>query len=265
MRVATVPDSRGPAVPAARLRLGQLEVDHHTRASAVDAIAALVRGGRGGRVFTPNLDHILLVERRADFRAAYSRASLSLADGMPLVWASRRRGQPLPERVCGADLIEPLAARAAREGWSVYLLGGAAGSGEEAGRQLVARHGVTIAGASAPRVAVDGGDDEGDDEGAISDAVRASGASIVFVALGSPKQELFIDRIADAVAPAVLIGVGAGLDFVAGRVQRAPAWIGRLGFEWLFRLVVEPRRLWRRYLVGGPPALRALFRAPIHP
>jgi N-acetylglucosaminyldiphosphoundecaprenol N-acetyl-beta-D-mannosaminyltransferase len=246
----------------ARLQLGRLEVDHHTRATALEAIAALVRAGRGGRVFTPNLDHILLVERRADVRAAYARAALSLPDGMPLVWASRRHGRPLPERICGSDLIDPLAAIAAREGWSIFLLGGAPGAADDAAYQLAKRHGVCIAGCIAPRVAADSTSADADAEAAIADAIRASGAQIVFVALGSPKQELFIDRIAERAAPAVLLGVGAGLDFLAGHVRRAPAWIGRLGFEWLFRLVMEPRRLWRRYLVAGPPALRALLRSP---
>lgn len=245
-----------------RLQLGQLEVDHHTRETALDAIATLVREGNGGRVFTPNLDHILLVERRDDVRSAYRRASLSLPDGMPLVWASRRRGRPLPERICGSDLIDPLAALAAREDWSIYLLGGAPGAAEDAAYLLAERHGVRIAGCSSPRVAADATSADARTEAEIADAIRASGAQIVFVALGSPKQELFIDRIADAATPAVLLGVGAGLDFLAGRVRRAPAWIGRLGFEWLFRLVMEPRRLWRRYLVAGPPALRVLLRAP---
>ncbi|HMS01474.1 MAG TPA: WecB/TagA/CpsF family glycosyltransferase [Gemmatimonadaceae bacterium] len=259
--LATPTNATSPA-PRARVPLGQLVVDHHTRDSALDAIERLVRAGRGGRVFTPNLDHILLVERRDDVRAAYARAALCLADGMPLVWASRRHGQPLPERICGADLIEPLAERAARAGWSLFLLGGAPGAADDAAYRLAAAHGVRIAGCVAPRIAADGTTADAAAEAELAAQIRASGAQLVFVALGSPKQELFIDRIADAVAPAVLLGVGAGVDFLAGRVRRAPAWIGRLGFEWLFRLVVEPRRLWRRYLVGGPPALRALWRAP---
>jgi N-acetylglucosaminyldiphosphoundecaprenol N-acetyl-beta-D-mannosaminyltransferase len=244
--------------PAPRLRLGRLHVDRHTRASALDAVREIVRAGRGGRVFTPNLDHILLAERRPEFRDAYTRATLSLVDGMPLVWASRWFGQPLPERISGSDLIDPVAALAAREGWRVFLLGGAPGAAEDAAWRLVERHDVTIAGCAAPRVELHAS--PADD--AIVQQLRDARPDVVFVALGSPKQELLIDRLEAAVAPAVLIGVGAGLDFVAGRVQRAPHWIGQLGFEWLFRLVMEPRRLWRRYLVGGPPALAALFRTP---
>jgi N-acetylglucosaminyldiphosphoundecaprenol N-acetyl-beta-D-mannosaminyltransferase len=243
---------------APRIRLGRLQVDRHTQHTAVEAVRAIVRAGRGGRVYTPNLDHILLVERRPDFRDAYTRATLSLADGMPLVWASRWFGTPLPERISGSDLIEPVSALAAREGWRVFLLGGAPGTAEEAARRLVARHGVTIAGCASPRVDLT----HSTADEAIAQQIREARPDVVFVALGSPKQELFIDRIEQAVTPAVLIGVGAGLDFLAGHVRRAPRWIGQLGFEWLFRLVVEPKRLWRRYLVGGPPALAALFRTP---
>ena len=254
VRAADVP--RAGASARSRVRLGRLWVDVLTREAALGAIAQLVRGGAGGQVFTPNLDHILLAERRARFRGAYRRASLSLVDGMPLVWASRWLGLALPERISGADLIDPVCAKAAAHGWRVFLLGGAPGTAEAAARRLTARHGVTIVGCAAPRIDVD----HPELDTMLVAEVRAARPDVLFVALGSPKQELWIDQWATALAPVVLIGVGAGLDFIAGRVQRAPAIIGRLGFEWLFRLVMEPRRLWRRYLVDGPPGLLALWR-----
>ena len=237
--------------------MGQILVDVHTRDTAVAAIVDLVQSQGGGRVFTPNLDHILRAEG-ARFREAYGRADLSLADGMPLVWASRWMGHPLPERVSGSDLVEPLAKVAGELGWRVFLLGGAPGTAEAAGRKLREQFGVQIVGCASPMVAADGAVQDD----ATLTMVSASSPDLIFVALGSPKQELWIDRYAEALRPAVLIGVGAALDFQAGRVRRAPAWIGRLGFEWLFRLVVEPRRLWRRYLVDGPRAIAALARTP---
>lgn len=244
------------SVPSGRVQLGRLAVDRHTRASAVLAIGAMVTAKRGGRVFTPNLDHILLAERAEVFRAAYEAADLSLVDGMPLVWASRWFGSPLPERISGSDLVDPLAKLASEQGWRVYLLGGGPGTANEAGRRLQAKYGVQIVGCAAPTVAADGTMTELD----VLAEVASMSPDLVLVGLGSPKQEYWIDRYASALRPAVLIGVGASLDFQAGRVRRAPAWIGRLGFEWLFRLVLEPRRLWRRYLVDGPPALLALAR-----
>jgi N-acetylglucosaminyldiphosphoundecaprenol N-acetyl-beta-D-mannosaminyltransferase len=240
----------------ARVRLGRLWVDVLSRREAVNRIGELVDRGQGARVFTPNLDHIVLVERRARFRGAYRRATLSLVDGMPLVWASRLLGHPLPERVSGADLIDPVCARAAARGWRVFLLGGGAGTAERAAARLIERHGVNIVGCAAPRIDVEHPERDGD----VITAIRAARPDVLFVALGSPKQELWIDQSAAQLVPIVCIGVGAGLDFVAGTVSRAPAWIGRLGFEWLYRLLMEPRRLWRRYLVEGPPGLRALWR-----
>ncbi|MCC6241738.1 MAG: WecB/TagA/CpsF family glycosyltransferase [Gemmatimonadaceae bacterium] len=241
-----------------RVQLGKIAVDRHTRESAVSAIGDMVLAKRGGKVFTPNLDHILLAERRASFRSAYEAVDLSLVDGMPLVWASHWFGQALPERISGSDLVDPVAKLAGERGWRVYLLGGGPGTAEEAGRRLAAKYHVDIAGVSAPRVAADG---TMVDEHVLADVVSTA-PDLVLVGLGSPKQEYWIDRYAAALAPAVMIGVGASLDFQAGRVRRAPRWIGRIGFEWLFRLVLEPRRLWRRYLVDGPQALAALARTP---
>jgi len=249
---------RPPAGPPAAIRLGRLHVDALDRAGSIDAIATLIASGRGGRVFTPNLDHVRLADELPAFREAYARAAISIVDGMPLVWASRLFGTPLRERVAGADLVVPLCARAAREGWRVMLLGGAPDSAAAATRHLVAQCGTTIVSTLTPRVELD--DRSGD--AVLIAAIRAHQPHLVFVALGSPKQEVWIDRVADAVHPAVLIGVGAAFDFVAGRVRRAPAWIGRLGLEWLFRLVHEPGRLWRRYLIAGPRGLWLLLRTP---
>src|SRR5207302_3276823 len=130
-------------LPGMRVRIGELAVDALNFAQALDAIEALI--GRGGAVFTPNVDHVVLAETDAEFRAAYSAAELCLADGMPLVWASRLLGRTLPEKVSGSDLVMPLMQLAARRRWRVYLLGGAPGSAEKAAR-IFRGMGVTIAG-----------------------------------------------------------------------------------------------------------------------
>src|SRR5205807_3537335 len=126
-----------------RVQIGDLAVDALTFAQALDAIEALI--GRGGAVFTPNVDHVVMAETNAEFRAAYSAAGLCLADGMPLVWASRLLGRPLPEKVSGSDLLMPLMELAAVRGWRVYLLGGAPGAAEKAAEVFRAR-GVKVAG-----------------------------------------------------------------------------------------------------------------------
>jgi N-acetylglucosaminyldiphosphoundecaprenol N-acetyl-beta-D-mannosaminyltransferase len=220
---------------------------------AVDAIFELRSRGGGGGVFTANVDHVVMADEMAAFREAYGRAALVLADGMPLVWLSRLLGPKLPMRVAGSDLVEPIAARAAREGTSVYFLGGAPAAGltpsvgEEAARVLSQRYpGLVVAGHSAPFISVPPLAHEHDE---VVRALTAARPDFVFVALGAPKQELLIDAIAAAVAPAVCIGLGASLDFIAGRVRRAPPWMRGVGLEWLFRVAQEPRRLAHRYFV----------------
>jgi N-acetylglucosaminyldiphosphoundecaprenol N-acetyl-beta-D-mannosaminyltransferase len=237
----------GPGRP--RLRIGELWIDAIGFDDALNEIEQLVDRGQGGAVFTPNVDHIVKAESNGAFREAYKDVSLSLADGMPLIWVGRLLGCRLPERVAGSDLLVPLMKRAAQRKWRVYLLGGAPGSAETAARVLADEHGVITAGWDDCRIASDGADVEGHDSAAL---VRAAKPDLVLVGLGPPKQELWIYRSADVVRPAVALGIGAGLDFLAGRHKRAPRWMAKSGLEWAFRLAQEPRRLWRRYLVESP-------------
>ena len=252
-RVARSPAERGRE----RVRIGQLEIDPVTFAEALDRIGDLVDRQAGGAVFTPNVDHIVKAEGDADFCSAYSRADLCLADGMPLMWASRLLGSPLPEKVSGSDLMLPLMRLASERRWRVYLLGGAPGVAEEAREKLTRELGVTIVGTDSPLVGRDG---TGDRSEQTLDAVRAASPDLVLVAFGAPKQELWIDRFSDQLGGAVTIGVGGSLDFIVGRIRRAPAWMSRAGLEWLFRLLQEPRRMWRRYLVEDPAFIAIVAR-----
>jgi N-acetylglucosaminyldiphosphoundecaprenol N-acetyl-beta-D-mannosaminyltransferase len=242
-----------------RLDLGPLGVDAVTLAGALDRIEALVAAGRGGRVFTPNVDHVVIAERHAEFREAYRAADLSLADGVPILWAARLLGEPLPAKVSGSDLVVPLVERAAARGWRVYLVGAAPGVAAEAARTLQQRFpGLRIAGVDAPFVRLDGPDPEG--EAALA-RLAAAAPDLVLVAFGAPKQELWMHRHRAAFGRAVAVAVGASLDFVAGTIRRAPRWMQRAGLEWAFRLGREPRRLWRRYLVDDRRFVPIVWRA----
>jgi N-acetylglucosaminyldiphosphoundecaprenol N-acetyl-beta-D-mannosaminyltransferase len=239
------------------VRIGRLEIDAVSFSEALELIAELVDGRSGGVVFTPNVDHVVKAERRPDFLRAYSRADLCLADGMPLLWASRVLGSPLPEKVSGSDLVLPLMRLAGERGWRVYLVGGRPGAAEKAAKRLVDELGVNIVGIDSPIVAPDG---SGEGSEQALERLQALTPDLVLVAFGAPKQELWIDRFADRIAPAVAIGVGASLDFVAGEVRRAPVWMSRVGIEWVFRLLQEPRRMWRRYLVEDPAFVAIVVR-----
>jgi N-acetylglucosaminyldiphosphoundecaprenol N-acetyl-beta-D-mannosaminyltransferase len=242
-------------LPSRRLRLGDLCIDVVSFDEALDAIVALARSGNGGYVVTPNIDHVVLARDNAEFREAYQKAALSLVDGQPLVWASRLLGVPLPEKISGADLIEPLMQRAAADGLRVYLLGAGPGVAEKAGRVLHEKYGVHIVGFDAPMLTLSPG--EGETAAALQ-RLREARPHLVLVALGAPKQEILMCRFRQEYAPAVALGIGAGLDFIAGTVSRAPRWISKSGLEWAYRLSREPRRLWRRYLVNDPKFLLIL-------
>ncbi len=238
-----------------RLRIGRVWVDALSFDGALVEIEKLVDRGEGGAVFTPNVDHVVKAESNEAFKKAYDRVSLSLADGMPLIWASYVLGCRLPERVAGSDILLPVLRLAARRKWRVYLLGGAPGVAEACARLLTEEMGITVAGWDDARIESDGSDRTGD---SVARAQQAK-PDLVFVALGPPKQELWISRSMESLGPAVSFGVGASLDFLVGKYRRAPAWMGRYGLEWLYRLGQEPRRLWRRYLVESPRFLGIVF------
>jgi N-acetylglucosaminyldiphosphoundecaprenol N-acetyl-beta-D-mannosaminyltransferase len=240
-----------------RVQVGAVPIDVVTFAGALDAIEALVEAQRGGFVVTPNIDHVVLAEQNPDFRAAYACASLSLVDGQPLVWASPMLGERLPDKISGSDLVWPLLERAAQKKWRVYFLGAGPGVAELAAQKVKERYGTFVVGCDSPRLSIDPADPASQ---AAFEKVRAAKPDLLLLALGAPKQEVLMHRFLPAYAPAVAVGVGASLDFIAGMVKRAPAWVSRSGLEWAWRLSREPKRLWRRYLVNDPKFLLILAR-----
>lgn len=217
----------------------------------VARIVAACRVGRGGWVVTPNLDHQRRLQCDAALRARYRHADLSVADGMPLVWACKLQGTPLPGRVAGSDLIWSLSGAAATHGLSVYLLGGDPGTADAAARSLSARFPrLRVAGTCCP---APGFEDRAGEVAELAEGLRAARPDIVFVALGSPKQEVLIEVLRPVLPAAWWMGVGISFSFVSGRVRRAPPWMRRLGCEWIHRALQEPRRLLRRYLIDGLP------------
>ncbi len=225
------------------VHLGPVNADRLSQRDALQRVRDLVHAGQGGIVVTPNVDHIVLATKLPRLREAYRRAALSLADGQPLLWMARLLGRPLPEKISGSDFITPLMAQAAVANWGVFLVGAreevsrAAAARLEAeypGLRVVGRETAVWNGHHAPEVV---------------DAIRRSGARIVIVALGCPKQEMWMLQHASMVAPAVCFGLGGTLDFLAGEVPRAPRWMSRSGLEWVYRLAQDPKRLAYRYLV----------------
>ena len=222
-----------------------------TEEQCVDHIVRELAAGRGGTVVTPNLDHLRRLCRDEEFRGLCERASLRVADGRPLLWASRLQRTPLPGVVAGSNLIHSLSRAAGERELRVFFLGGDPGTAEDAARILARRNpGLVVAGSTCPEVGFDRDEAR---MNALVEEVRESRADIVYVALGSPKQERLIERLRNELPGAWWLGIGISFSFVSGAVKRAPRWMQKTGLEWVHRLTQEPRRLARRYLIDGLP------------
>jgi N-acetylglucosaminyldiphosphoundecaprenol N-acetyl-beta-D-mannosaminyltransferase len=239
------------------IQLHGLRLHAATESQCIAHILDARAAERGGVVVTPNLDHLRRLAREPGLKSIYERADLVVADGMPLIWASRLQGTPLPQRVAGSSLIGTLSAAAAERGQSIYLLGGAPGAAERAAKVLQERHPrLVIAGIHCPPV---GFEQDADAMATIQARLLAARPDIVYVGLGSPKQEKLIHQLRALLPAAWWLGVGVSFSFLSGEVQRAPRWMQRSGLEWLHRLVQEPRRLARRYLIEDLPFAFGLF------
>lgn len=228
-----------------RFALGHALINRESLEEIAQEVIRLARLGTPSLVVTPNADHVVRLETDSELRQAYAKAALVIPDGMPVVWASRWLGTPVKERVTGSDLMPRLCAMAAQTGLSVFLLGGKPGVAERAARNLVQSYpGLTVAGTSCPPL---GFERDSAANAAIVSTIRNSGADLVFVCLGSPKQELWASSQLSQFQNGVFLGVGAAVDFCAGTIKRAPPWMQRAGLEWLYRLAQEPRRLLGRY------------------
>lgn len=222
--------------------------DAATEQEVVDRVFRDLRHGAGGLILTVNTD----ILRQLPAQGGLERqARLVVADGMPLVWASRILGDPLPARVTGASLVPVLSARAATEKRSVFLFGAAPGVAERAAENLRRdAPGLEVVGAYSPPLGFD------KDEATLQEAIHTVATArpdIVFVALGFPRQEQVALRMQNELPGTWFVGCGGALDMAAGDVPRAHGLVQRLGAEWLHRLSQEPMRLGRRYLVDGVP------------
>ena len=246
-----------------RVHLDGTGFDRITEDEVVAVVREALGAGRGGRILTPNVDILRHGRVDAAVRAYLDDADLVVADGMPLVWASKLSGTPLPERVAGSSLIWSLSRGLAHDNRSVFVIGGTpATEGTEDGATRAADRlvrecpGLRIAGTLCPPYGF-----ERDERAYANFCRKVAGAEpdLVFVGLGFPKQEAVISRLRTDLPRAWFIGCGAAVNFVAGDVDRAPRWMQKTGLEWAHRLGTEPGRLAGRYLKHDAPyAMRLL-------
>jgi N-acetylglucosaminyldiphosphoundecaprenol N-acetyl-beta-D-mannosaminyltransferase len=250
-----------------RVQLDGTGIDRITEAEVVAVVREALAQGRGGRIITPNVDILRRAQAEPEVRHHLDDADLIVADGMPLVWASRLGGAPLPERVAGSSLIWSLSQGLGRDRRSIFVIGGTPGAeritdgATRAADQLAtACPGLRVAGTFCPGYGFER--DPAVYADLIAKVVDAQ-PDLVFAGLGFPKQERVIARLRPALPRTWFVGCGAAVNFVAGDVDRAPRWMQRTGLEWAHRLGTEPRRLAGRYLRHDAPyALRLLARAP---
>jgi N-acetylglucosaminyldiphosphoundecaprenol N-acetyl-beta-D-mannosaminyltransferase len=225
------------------------QIDRVRMPGAVSRVYRLLatRNGSCRYVVTPNVDHVVMLERHEGLRTAYDGADLILADGMPVVLASRLLGRSLPERVSGADLVPALfEAAQQRGGLRVFLLGAGPGVAEKAAVRIEERWpAVDVTGTYCPPL---GFENDPHENTTILTQIAAAQPDIVVVGLGAPKQELWVHAHREQIDAGVALCVGATIDFLAGHKSRAPLWMQKAGLEWLHRVATEPRRLLGRYL-----------------
>jgi N-acetylglucosaminyldiphosphoundecaprenol N-acetyl-beta-D-mannosaminyltransferase len=245
-----------PSRPSPKFPLAILGVpfDNVTVAQALERIDEMIASRRPHYVITANLDFCIQTIEDVEFRRILFEAHMVLCDGTPLVWASRLLGNPLPERVAGADLVPLLICRAARKGYRIFFLGGAPQVAQRAITRLQQEYPeLIIAGHYSPpfRPLLDM------NHGEICERIRAAQPDLLLVSFGCPKAEKWMAMHYRSLGVPVSIGVGGTIDFLAGAIRRAPEWMQRAGCEWLYRLAQEPQRLWARYArdlrdVGSP-------------
>jgi len=201
------------------------------------------------QIVTANAQFYVMAEKDQRFRACLERAEYSCADGMPVVWACNRLAGAQVPRIAGVDFIEDICRTGASHGLRLFLLGGVPGAAKAAAAVLAARYpGIEIAGVSCPAFHFE---KKAETLQPVLDAIAEAKPHVLFVALGAPKQEFFIDEHVRPLGVPIAVGIGGSFEIISGTLTRAPQWMQRVGLEWLFRLRQEPRRLWKRYLVGN--------------
>jgi N-acetylglucosaminyldiphosphoundecaprenol N-acetyl-beta-D-mannosaminyltransferase len=234
-----------------------LDLARVTEAETIGVVTGALREHRGGWICPANLDVLRQLTGSEDLRKLVGGADLVVADGMPLLWAAHLRGTPLPERVAGSSLISTLSAELARGGHSAYMLGGNEGTAEAAGKLLRDNiPGFSLSGWHCPPF---GFERSAEQVEKIVTMLERARPNVVFVGLGFPKQDRLIAQIRQALPEAWFVSCGAGFSLLTGEVRRAPRAVQAAGLEWVHRLVQEPRRLAKRYLLYGLPFAARLF------
>lgn len=230
-----------------RINFMNTEIDNLTMNETLIEIDKLIRLNECAYVVTPNVDHIVQLERDEELKRVYENASLILADGKPLIWISKFYKTPIKEKISGSDLFPKVCDLAAKKGFTMYLLGAAEGVAAKAAKNLMQKYkGLNIVGTYSPPFGFEKDKKELDK---IKEQIQKVHPDILIVGLGCPKQEKFMYHHCKELGVPISFGLGASIDFEAGNIKRAPKWMSEHGLEWLYRIIQDPKRLAKRYLV----------------
>lgn len=241
-----------------RMKFLNTEVDNLTMQEALGQIESLVTERKNAYVVTPNVDHIIKIEKDPLFREIYEHADLVLTDGKPLMWIAKWFRTPIKEKVSGSDLFPKVCELAAEKGYRLFFLGAAPGVADRAAQNIRKSYpDIQITGIYSPKL---GFETDVKEMTYIRELIQQERPDILILALGTPKQEYYIYQNRDALGVPVSLCLGASLDFAAGNVKRAPRWMQNCGLEWLYRLCKEPKRLFRRYLIDDIQIFRLAWK-----
>lgn len=231
----------------ARIKFMNTDIDNLTMAETLNEIEKLVQKKNCSYVVTPNVDHIVRLEKDEELQKVYKNASLILTDGKPLIWISKWYKTPIKEKISGSDLFPRVCQLAANKNYTMYLLGAAEGVADTAARNLMKKYpGLNIVGTYSPPFGFEKNEQE---MNKIKTQIQDVHPDILIVGLGCPKQEKFMYYHCKELGVPISFGLGASIDFEAGNIKRAPKWMSNHGLEWLYRFSKEPKRLFKRYFV----------------
>lgn len=241
-----------------RMKFLNTEVDNLTMNEAVQKIEQLILNKKPSYVVTPNVDHIVKLETDKEFQEVYREADLILTDGMPLIWISKLKKNPIKEKVSGSDLFPEVCKLAADKGYKVFLLGAAEGVAAKAAENLKGKYkGLNVVGTYSPSYGFERKKDEIQE---IIKMINEVKPDILAVGLGAPKQEKFLYDYRKQLNVPVALAIGASIDFEAENIDRAPEWMQHSGLEWFYRLCKEPKRMFKRYLVDDMKIFKIVFK-----
>lgn len=231
----------------ARIKFMNTNIDNLTMTETLNEIDKLIQKKNCSYVVTPNVDHIVRLEKDVELQKVYKNASLILTDGKPLIWISKWYKTPIKEKISGSDLFPKVCELAANKNYTMYLLGAAEGVADTAAKNLMKKYpGLNVVGTYSPPFGFTKNEQE---MNKIKTQIQEVHPDILIVGLGCPKQEKFMYYHCKELGVPISFGLGASIDFEAGNIKRAPKWMSNHGLEWLYRFSKEPKRLFKRYFV----------------